>query len=186
MNLTNRAEMREQNGSQLPNGKSNSFHNHIQLNCQLCRLIFPLLHERIPRQTLAAWAVEAGYSKGYVASLLSRVLVSLGLRERNKGAGRKPSLAALELLAHARSQYGEDFLKVMRAAWRAGKAQLAPAITLNETSERTCNLIVAPQLDETPDSRHTKQRELVSHRNHLFKRTCKPAAEINSKKRKII
>jgi len=43
MNLANRAEMREQNGSQLPNGKSNSFHNHIQLNCQLSQLIFPLL-----------------------------------------------------------------------------------------------------------------------------------------------
>ena len=43
-----------------------------------------LIHEGIPRQTLAAWAVEAGYSKGYVASLLSRVLVSLGLRERRR------------------------------------------------------------------------------------------------------
>ena len=145
-----------------------------------------LIHEGIPRQTLAAWAVEAGYSKGYVASLLSRVLVSLGLRERNKGAGRKPSLAALELLAHARSQYGEDLLKVMRAAWRAGKAQLAAAATRNETSERNSSLIVAPQLDVMPDPRHPKQREFVSHRNHPFKRTCKPAAEMNSKKLKII
>jgi len=139
-----------------------------------------LIHEGIPRQTLAAWAVEAGYSKGYVASLLSRVLVSLGLRERNKGAGRKPSLAALELLAHARSQHGENFLKVMRAAWRAGKAQLAAATTPNETSERTSSLIVAPQLDGMPDSRPAKQC------NRPFARTCKRAAEINSKKRKII
>jgi hypothetical protein len=116
-----------------------------------------LIHEGISRQTLAAWAVEGGYSKGYVASLLSRILISLGLRERNKGAGRKPSLAALELLAHARSQYGEDFLKVMRAAWRAGKAQLATVTALNETSQRNSSLIVAPQLNVMSHLRHAKQ-----------------------------
>jgi hypothetical protein len=41
MNRANRAEMREQNGSQLPNGKSSSFHNHIPLNLQLFQLIIP-------------------------------------------------------------------------------------------------------------------------------------------------
>ena len=155
-----------------------------------------LVHEGIPRQTLAAWAVEAGYSKGYVASLLSRVLVSLGLRERNKGAGRKPSLAALELLAHARSRYGDDFLKVLRAAWRAGKAQLATINPPNETDDRASGLIVAPQLEKPqpycgssirertqPDGRTNGGR----HRSVAitFKRTFKPI-KISSRNRGIL
>ncbi len=51
-----------------------------------------LIKEGISRQTLVTWAVEAGYTKGYVSSLLSRVLVSLGLRQRKKerDAGRRP------------------------------------------------------------------------------------------------
>jgi hypothetical protein len=80
-----------------------------------------LIEDGVSRRTLVAWAVEAGYSKGYVSSLLSRILVSLGLRERKKGAGRKPSPDALELLSYARSRYGENHLNVLRAAWRAGK-----------------------------------------------------------------
>jgi hypothetical protein len=105
-----------------------------------------LIEEGIPRQTLVAWAVEAGYSKRSVSSLLSRIFVSLGLRVRKKGAGRKPSAAALELLAHARSRYGKDSLKVLRAAWRAGKAQLAVANTQDQTNSKRVHLIVAPQL----------------------------------------
>jgi hypothetical protein len=115
-----------------------------------------LIEEGVSRQTLVAWAVKAGYTKGNVSSLLSRILVSLGLRERKKGAGRKPSPAALELLAHAQSLHGEECLNVLRAAWRAGKAQLAAAN--NETRDRASGLIVshncrirdlimAPQLD---------------------------------------
>jgi hypothetical protein len=113
---------------------------------KLQNVVRDLIDEGIPRQTLAAWAVEAGYSKGYVASLLSRILVSLGLRERKEGGGRKPSTFTLELLAHARSRYGEDCLKVLRAAWRTGKAQLAAANTPDKTHERASVLITAPQL----------------------------------------
>jgi len=103
-----------------------------------------LIEEGVSRQTLVAWAVKAGYTKGHVSSLLSRILVSLGLRERKKGAGRKPSPAALELLTHAQSLHGEECLNVLRAAWRAGKAQLAAAN--HETRHRASGLIVVPRL----------------------------------------
>lgn len=107
-------------------------------------IVRDLIGEGVPRRTLVAWAIEAGYTQGYVSSLLSRILVSLGLRERQKGAGRKPSLAALELLSHARSRHGEDCLKVLRAAWRAGKAQRVTTNTLDEASATGIMTSVAP------------------------------------------
>ncbi|HTV43101.1 MAG TPA: hypothetical protein VMF08_21230 [Candidatus Sulfotelmatobacter sp.] len=97
-------------------------------------IVRDLIEDGISRRTLVAWAVEAGYTRGYVSSLLSRILVSLGLRERKKGAGRKPSPHALELLSYARSRYGENYLNVLRAAWRAGKAHCETADSPDETS----------------------------------------------------
>ena len=103
------------------------------------------------RRTLVAWAVQAGYSQGYVSSLLSRIFVSLGLRERQPGAGRRPSAAALELLAHARNLYGDNFLKVLRAAWRAGKPQRAVVKRPTESGHQSSGLIVVPQLEREPN-----------------------------------
>jgi hypothetical protein len=77
----------------------------------------------ISRKTLVAWAVQGGYSQGSASNFLSRIYSSLGFRERRAGAGRKPSPDTLELLAHARTRYGERAVKVLRAAWRTGKAQ---------------------------------------------------------------
>ena len=84
-----------------------------------------LTEQGVSREMLVKWAVAAGYSKSYVSSLLSRILCSLGLRERGLGAGRKPSRDALKLLAYARSRFGDKYRKVLRAAWRAGKAEPA-------------------------------------------------------------
>jgi hypothetical protein len=96
----------------------------------------------VSKKTLTIWAVEAGYGKRCVSRLLSRIFRSLGKRERRPGAGRKPSTVTLELLAHAHDRYGEDFLKVLRAALRAGKARrVAPAV-----SDTTSVLIVVPEL----------------------------------------
>jgi hypothetical protein len=153
-----------------------------------------LIGEGVSRQTLVAWAVEAGYSKGYVSGLLSRLLVSEGLRERQKGAGRKPSPATLELLAHARSRYGEDFLKVLRAAWRTGKAQLAVTNAPSETSPRGSGGIVAPQFQKSGTNYGTiikrgthparQSKGILSRSTTIpFKRTFKPATEVSNKKR---
>jgi hypothetical protein len=115
-----------------------------------------LLDERVPRRTLVAWVIESGYSKGYASSLLRRILVSLGPRERKPGVGRKPSLAALELLSYAHNRYGDEFLKVLRAALRAGKAQQAVANCPTEICSRSSDLIVGPQLEREPDRLYRK------------------------------
>ena len=76
----------------------------------------------IDRRTLTEWAVNAGYSPGYVRSLLSRIFCALGLRERRAGAGRKPSRPALRLFLYAWRQYGDDALTALRAAVRLAEA----------------------------------------------------------------
>jgi len=108
----------------------------------LLEVIKGLLHLGVARATLYRWGPAAGYSHATVRSLLSRAFCALGLRERRAGAGRKPSAEALELLAHARRQYDTRALRVLRAAYRAGKAQASAANPANSVPE----LIAAPQL----------------------------------------
>jgi hypothetical protein len=118
----------------------------------LQEIVKGLIDGGVSRKTLVGWAVHAGYSKGYVSSLLSRVLCSIGLRERRAGAGRKPPPAALELMAYAQGKYGEQFLKVLRAAWRAGKAQAtAQDFRASSQPRSEIGLIVAPQLQNPGD-----------------------------------
>ena len=121
-----------------------SFGLHVSNSTTLRGVVRDLIGAGVSRNTLTNWAVEAGYAKRYVSSLLSRIYKSLGKRERRPGAGRKPSAAALELLAHAHDRYGESFLKVLYAAWRAGKARSSTSADCDTTSE----VIVAPQLRE--------------------------------------
>jgi hypothetical protein len=118
------------------------FGPHVSNETKLREVVRDLAGAGISRKTLAIWAGEAGYGKHKVSSLLSHIFRSLGKRERRPGAGRKPSAAALELLAHAHDRYGEGALKVLRAALRAGKARrVAPAV-----SDTASVLIVVPQL----------------------------------------
>ncbi|HWY32526.1 MAG TPA: hypothetical protein VNX46_17310 [Candidatus Acidoferrum sp.] len=89
---------------------------HLSNSTTLRGVVRDLIGEGVSKKTLTIWAVEAGYAKRYVSSLLSDIFVSLGFRDRRKGAGRKQSSAALELLAHAHDRYGESYLKVLCAA----------------------------------------------------------------------
>jgi hypothetical protein len=79
-----------------------------------------------------------------VRSLLSRTFCTLGLRERAGGAGRKASPDALKLLAYAREKYGGHSLKILRAAWRAGKAQTVEIHSPGKAA--VTGLILTPQL----------------------------------------
>jgi hypothetical protein len=108
--------------------------------------VMRLIQQGVSRGTLLNWAVDAGHPKITVSSVLSRILVSLGLRERREGAGRKPSPEALELLAHARNRYGGKFLNVLRAAWRAGKAHAVGDIPRESPHRGKIATIVGPQL----------------------------------------
>ena len=112
----------------------------------LLEVITSLLHLGVVRDTLFRWGVAAGYSPATVRSLLSRAFCALGLRQRGAGGGRKPSAEALELLAYSQRQYGPRALRMLHAAYRAGKAQDA-----THDDERNCRnsvleLIAAPQL----------------------------------------
>jgi len=149
----------------------------------LQNVVKDLIDKGVSRKTLVAWAGEANFSRPYIASVLSRIFVALGLRERKKGAGRKPSAAALELLAHVRSHYGQNFLRVLYSACRAGKAQLAASNTPNETSQP----LVKPNCTSTI-RRGTRPAGRSSGRRYrsttiTFKGTFIPAARISSKKR---
>jgi len=115
---------------------------HVSNSTTLHGVVRDMIGAGVSRKTLRIWAVEAGYGKRNVSSLLSSIFVSLGFRERRPGAGRKPSAAALELLAHAHDRYGESALKVLRAALRAGKARSAASAG----SDAASVLIVVPQL----------------------------------------
>ena len=86
--------------------------------------VHELVAQGCTREDLIEWAVQAGHSRRTVSSLLSRIFCSLGIRERDVGAGRKPARRQLELAAHAHARFGDRFLKVLRAAWRAGKARI--------------------------------------------------------------
>jgi hypothetical protein len=106
-----------------------------------------LVDQGVSRKTLVLWALQAGYTKAYVSSLLSRILCAIGFRERLAGAGRKPSPDALELLAHAQAKYGGKSLNVLRAALRAGRTQATAGIaSFEQQSGKAAALIVAPQL----------------------------------------
>jgi hypothetical protein len=111
----------------------------------LREVIKGLVELGVSRDTLTTWAIQAGYSGAYVRSYLSRIFCALGLRERRVGAGRKTSPEALELLAYARNRYGDRFLKVLRAAGRAGKERM-DAESLESDPCETFSLIVVPQL----------------------------------------
>jgi hypothetical protein len=96
---------------------------HASNTATLRETVKGLVDRDTSRKTLIAWAMQTGCTKGHASNLLSQIFLALGLRQRRTGAGPKPSREVLELLAHAQAEYGERHLKVLRAAWRAGKMQ---------------------------------------------------------------
>ena len=112
----------------------------------LQEVVKELLQLGIVRGTLVRWDVQTGYSHGYVRSLLSKILCPLGLRERGLRGERKPSPEALELLGHAQEQYGDQALKILRAAYRAGQTQAAERGSTSESSRIILTPIAVPQL----------------------------------------
>ena len=83
-----------------------------------------LVARGIKRKRLLQWAAEAGYTQGYVRTLLNEILRELtGVRQRKPGAGPKTPPQALALLAHARGLHGPLATKFLLAAYRASKAQ---------------------------------------------------------------
>ena len=121
----------------------------------LSEVIKNLLGLGVVRPMLLQWGVAAGYGKTTVRSLLSRAFCALGFRQRKVGAGRKPSPEALELLVQSRQRYGNRALRVLRAAYRAGKTQEAGHGNAGRRVEAAPGIIptaplLAPKLIEGP------------------------------------
>ena len=92
----------------------------------LRRAIHALIEWGVSRRDLVQWAVEAGYSTGYVRSLVSRILEDPGLRCRKPGAVRKIPREALALRALAQKHYPEQARKFL-LAYRTDNADLSGA-----------------------------------------------------------
>jgi hypothetical protein len=71
------------------------------------------------RAHLINLAVDAGYKKAYVRTLLSEILVRNNCRERKPGAGPKTFQLALLMLAFAREKAGTQAHKLLKAAHAA-------------------------------------------------------------------
>jgi hypothetical protein len=133
-------------------------------------VVAKLLNLGISRKTLVNWAVRKGYSRGSAANLLTRICKALGLPERHPGAGRIPSPETLELLALARTRYGERAIKLLRSAWRTGKAQ-----------EKSGSGGVAPQSDiarKPPVA--PPLRSLGTNNGSIIRRNGKTKAQVKS------
>src|SRR6266704_3067255 len=90
----------------------------------LKRVVNELIDLGLTRQNLLQWAVDRGYNKPHVQSLLSKLLCHRGWRQRKPGAGRKPNPDALATLASVRSEYGHDRARrLLRAALRLSAAE---------------------------------------------------------------
>jgi hypothetical protein len=92
---------------------------------RLMEVIKGLIDQGVCRKALVVWAVQAGYAKRSASSLLSRVLCSLGLRKRKKGAGRKTAAEALKLAIYARWLHGKDFRRLLQAASRVKEEEIS-------------------------------------------------------------
>jgi hypothetical protein len=79
-----------------------------------------LLRLGVERQELVERAVEVGYSRAYVRSLLCRILITAGIRVRKRRAGRETRPEVLAILYLVRNRYGDSRAgNLLRAAYRA-------------------------------------------------------------------
>ena len=87
------------------------------------QVVADLVELGISRKTLLHWAIQAGYNAKYVAVILSKILCSIGHRERAPGGGRKSSPEVEDLLAIVIGRYGRKYLTVLAATLKTGKAR---------------------------------------------------------------
>jgi hypothetical protein len=96
----------------------------------LRQAIHALVKWGVGRRQLVQWAAEAGYSTGYVRSLISSILKDLGHRSRKPGAGRKVAHQAIALRVLGQKHYGKQARKFLLAAYRANETQRASIVPL--------------------------------------------------------
>lgn len=92
---------------------------------QLRATVGALVKRGVSKSLMLAWAVSAGYSEGYAATVLNRILRQETGAKRKSGAGPKTPPEALALLALVLERHGEQGIRFLLAAYRAGKARAA-------------------------------------------------------------
>ncbi len=74
-------------------------------------------------QQLLGWAKAAGLNDRYAQKLLSQILLDLGIRRREPGAGPRPPREAYLIENDVRNLYGDHTLKFLRAACHVAKSR---------------------------------------------------------------
>jgi len=82
-----------------------------------------LLDLGVPWQQLLGWAKSAARNDRYAQKLLSQILLDLGIRRREPGAGPRPPKEGFLIESYVRNLYGEHALKFLRAACHVAKAR---------------------------------------------------------------
>src|ERR1043166_9049340 len=82
-------------------------------------IVLRLISLGATKSELIRLAVRAGYNQTYVRTILSRILINKGCRQRKTGAGPKTPALALLVLAFAREKAGANAAKILRAAAHA-------------------------------------------------------------------
>lgn len=97
----------------------------------LRQIISELLARGIHWRELIRLAKVHSHKDKYVRKVISQILTDLGIRRRRPGAGRVTPPRALAILADIRRQDGDDAVRLLGAAYRAG---------LDEDAEETIAL----------------------------------------------
>ncbi len=82
-----------------------------------------LLDLGVPWQQLLGWAKAAGRNDRYSQKLLSQILLDLGIRRRERGAGPRAPREGFLVESYIRDLYGEHTLKFLRSACHVAKAR---------------------------------------------------------------
>jgi len=85
--------------------------------------IIGLLNLGVSCHELVAWAKAAGQNDRYSQKLLSQILLDLGIRRREPGAGPKSPPEAFQIEREVYERYGDEALKLLRAACIVAKAR---------------------------------------------------------------
>jgi len=94
-----------------------------QKTTPLRQVIETLLERGVHWRELIRLAKAYSRNDKYVRQIISQILTGLGIRRRKPGAGRETPQRALAILADIRRQDGDDAVRLLGAAYRAGRAE---------------------------------------------------------------
>lgn len=103
-----------------------------QKTTPLRQVVSELLARGIHWRELIRLAKAHSRNDKYVRKIISQILTDLGIRRRKQGAGRVTPPRALAILAEIRRQDGDDAVRLLGAAYRAGLDEDAETATIRQ------------------------------------------------------